>query len=121
MKCQQKNNGLIIVITLLLYLINQQIKTTIPFPSIRMLMCCYFNDVIGSMTFLAYCNIILGLRNINLIKLWQIELLMFACGFYWEIITPLYRLSTVTDYGDFLAYLFGGILYWGILQIQKYL
>lgn len=82
-------------------------------------MSSYFNDIIGSITFMAYTNLILSFRKIILSKLWQIELLMFSCGVFWEFITPIYRADTVSDIFDVLAYMVGGILYWLLVRKEK--
>lgn len=108
----KKFNITIICITLILYSINQCIKTNIPIEPIRWFMICYFNDLIGGITFSAYCNFILSLYNKNKMRLYQIILLMFCCGVFWEYVTPLFRVETVSDPFDILTYIVGGILYW---------
>ena len=79
-------------------------------------MTCYFNDIIGSITFVSYVNLICGLQEYRIAKLWQIELLLLGSGVFWEYITPLFRKNTTTDFWDLLAYLSGGLLYWIILK-----
>lgn len=111
----RKNNLLIIGITIILYIINQIIKTKIPVNAIRWFMSCYFNDTIGGITFIAYCNIIFGFKNKKINKLWQIELLLFFAGLFWEYVTPIFRINTVSDIWDILAYMIGGVLYWLIV------
>ena len=37
---------------------------------------------------------------------------MFCCGVFWEYVTPLFRVETVSDPFDILTYIVGGILYW---------
>lgn len=54
----KKINLIIIGITVVMYLVNQVIKTKIAVEAIRWFMSCYFNDTIGGMTFMAYCNIV---------------------------------------------------------------
>ena len=115
----RRRNGLLIAVTLLLYGINQCFKRDIPHEGLRLFMCGYFNDIVGSITFLAYVNLVLSRGGLALEKLWQILLMMLGCGFFWEVITPLFRKSTVADFWDGAAYLFGGLLYWLILQACK--
>ena len=79
-------------------------------------MCCYFNDFIGSITFVSYVNTVCSFKDYRLEKLWQIELLLFGSGIFWEYITPLFRKSTTTDIWDLLAYLLGGLSYWMITK-----
>lgn len=40
---------------------------------------------------------------------------MLFCSFFWEVITPYFRVDTVADIGDVFAYCFGGFLYWRII------
>ena len=65
--------------------------------AIRWFMTCYFNDMIGGITFTAYCCIFVELYK-------------------GSIITPLYR-NTTSDPWDIVAYMFGGLLYWVIIKI----
>lgn len=116
---QKKKNITIIGITVALYIVNQIIKTRIPIEAIRWFMSCYFNDTIGGMTFMAYCNLIFSFYNRKMIKLWQIELLMFFCGFFWEYLTPLFRKNTVSDVFDIVAYMVGGLIYWIITRKEQ--
>ena len=83
-------------------------------------MCCYFNDVIGSMTFLAYCNLVFIQKNFFLHKMSHIMIMMIICSIFWEIITPLFRVDTVADVGDVFAYCFGGFLYWKTIKDDNY-
>lgn len=112
----KRKNLIIIGITVALYIVNQVIKTRIPIEAIRWFMSCYFNDTVGGITFMAYCNIVFSFYNREMLKLWQIELLMFFCGFFWEYLTPIFRANTVSDVYDICAYMVGGIIYWGITR-----
>lgn len=91
-------------------------KTSISNDAARWFMCCYFNDIIGSITFASYTDLMMGLKKKALDALWKIELLLLCCGFFWEVITPLFRKNTVADIWDIAAYLFGGFLYHCITQ-----
>ena len=112
----RKLNIWIIVITLILYTINQCTKEKICNEAISLFMCGYFNDIVGSITFMAYVNALLEFKQLSINKLWQISLIMLICSFFWEIITPLFRTSTVADFWDAVAYLIGGFFYWLILK-----
>lgn len=116
----RKVNGWLIAGTLVLYVWNQFLKQRIPSDALRLFMAGYFNDIIGSITFPAYVNVVMSFRGISVEKLWQIELMMLGCGIFWEVITPLFRKSTVADIWDMAAYLAGGFLYWGIAVFYKY-
>lgn len=108
----RKTNIVVILITLALYCINQCTKQTISNDLLSKFMCGYFNDTIGSITFIAYVNIVLESKQLCINKLWQIILLMSGCAFFWEVITPLFRKNTTSDFWDVVAYISGGILYW---------
>ena len=112
----KRKNIIIISVTIVIYLINQAIKEQIPIEIVRWFMSCDFNDTIGGMTFMAYCNIVFSFYHRKMVKLWQIELLMLFCGIFWEYITPLYRKNTISDVWDVLSYMIGGFLYWLIIK-----
>lgn len=115
----RKNNIIIIGITVVLYAVNQIIKTKIPIEAIRWFMCCYFNDTIGGITFIAYCNVVFCFYNRKMTKLWQIELLLFFAGLFWEYVTPMFRTNTTSDIWDVFAYMIGGFLYWLIVRKEE--
>lgn len=111
-----RKNIILILITLVIYAINQNVKMSIANDAIRWFMTCYFNDMIGGITFTAYCCIFVQLYKGSIIKLYQIEGILFMSGVFWEYITPLYR-NTTSDPWDIVAYIFGGLLYWVIINI----
>lgn len=108
-----KKNTVLIIITLFFYFLNQSIKNDIENDMLRFFMCCYFNDIIGSITFVSIINMlcIIG-RYHEISKLIYIETIMLSAGLFWEYVTPLFRKNTTSDFFDLLAYLFGGFLYW---------
>lgn len=112
----RSRNLIIIGITIALYIINQIIKSKIPIENIRWFMSCYFNDTIGGITFIAYCNIVFSFYNRKMIKLWQIELILFFAGLFWEYVTPIFRNNTVSDMWDVIAYMIGGLLYFMLIK-----
>lgn len=117
---QKKYNLTIIAITLILYSFNQITKSFIYIKAIKWFMVCYFNDIVGGITFISYCNVICGVFvNRQIIKLLQIEMLMFFCGLFWEYITPIFRKNTTSDIWDILAYMIGGFIYWIIVKRIK--
>lgn len=116
----RKKNLIIIGVTVALYVVNQTIKTKIPIEGIKWFMSCYFNDTIGGITFVAYCNMVFDFYNRELIKLWQILLLMLCAGLFWEYVTPMFRKNTISDIWDVLAYMTGGFLYWLITRKEQY-
>lgn len=114
----RRKNFILILVTIVLYIINQCIKNKIPIEGIRWFMTCYFNDTIGGITFMAYCGLVFEHYHRRMTKLWQIILLMASCGFFWEYITPLFRTNTISDPWDILAYVFGSIIYWLIMRSE---
>ncbi len=77
-------------------------------------MVCYFNDYIGSISFVAFCNALSKkfCHREFFDGLFKILLLLLCCGLFWEFITPMYRKGSVTDLGDIVAYMSGGISYY---------
>ena len=108
----KRKNLILIISTIVLYVINQHIKYRIRVDAIRWYMSCYFNDTIGGVTFMAYCNLIFNHYQKKMIKLWKIGFWMGGCGIFWEYITPVFRKNTISDPWDILAYICGGFLYW---------
>lgn len=115
----KRNNIIIIGMTVAFYVVNQIIKTKISIEVIRWFMCCYFNDTIGGTTFIAYCNMVFGFYKRKMVKLWQIELLLFFAGLFWEYVTPIFRTNTISDIWDVFAYMIGGFLYWLIARKEQ--
>lgn len=115
----KRKNVFLILVTIILYIINQSIKNKISIYGIKWFMTCYFNDIIGGITFMAYCGLVFEHYHRRMTKLWQIVLLMASCGFFWEYITPLFRPNTISDPWDILAYVCGGFIYWLIIR-SKY-
>lgn len=105
-------NLFIILITLTIYILNQYTKTLYNSHFLLWFMSCYFNDIVGSVCFLAYCNIMFELYGIYMKEYKYIFILMLCCSFVWEVIAPLVRKDTVADIFDVLAYLLGGTIYW---------
>ena len=113
-----KKNTLLIIITLSFCFLNQSVKNDIENDMLRFFMCCYFNDIFGSIAFVSIINmlcIIEGYHEIN--KFVYIEIIMFSAGLFWEYVTPLFREDTTSDILDLLAYLLGGFLYWIISRV----
>lgn len=75
---------------------------------------CYFNDFLGGIAFLAYVNYILSFYvkgPIRIRSYYQIFLLSALCSIFWEVITPMFIVSTA-DWMDFVAYTLGATTYW---------
>lgn len=112
----KRKNLILIFVTIILYTINQCIKNKIHINEIKWFMSCYFNDIVGGITFMAYCGIVFEHYRRKMTKLWQVIFLMVNCGFFWEYITPLFRPNTISDPWDILAYVCGGFIHWLIIR-----
>ena len=117
---KRKKDLIIIGITIILYIVNQVIKAKISIELIRWFLLCYFNDTIGGITFTAYCNIVFSIYNRKMVRLWQIELLLFIAGLFWKYVTLVFRTYTVSDAWDIVAYMMGGLIYWLITRKEQY-
>lgn len=51
-----KKNLRIMLMTLVAVLVNKHLKNYISIPWLKWFMTCYFNDLVGGITFIAYCN-----------------------------------------------------------------
>ena len=115
-----KKNIAIIGTTLILYFINQHLKSNISFSFLQWVMSCYFNDFIGGITFVAYCNIFFELHRRPTKNLILIETLLLFSGLFWEYITPIYSHDTISDPWDIVAYMCGGLIYWLLVRRNSY-
>lgn len=80
---------------------------------------CYFNDILGTIVFLLYLSIVLSfLKKDFRFRLIDVILITVVSGLLWEYVTPLYREDTVSDPWDLVAYLFGGICFWGLVKVN---
>lgn len=115
---EKKYNIVIFVVSITLCLINRKIQGIITLYPLHFFLTCYFNDVVGAIGFVAYCNVLLNIFNKSIKKALHIELLMLLCGLFWEYITPLFRNDTTSDILDIVAYMCGGIIYWFVIKIN---
>ena len=111
-----KRDFIIILISVSLYTLNNLFKGSYHQELIQMIMNGYFNDIVGSIAFMAYCNILLSTQKTRINKLSTIIIIMIACGFVWEFLGPLIRHDTYTDLLDFVAYVLGGTIYYYIKE-----
>ena len=115
-----KKDIVIMVVSILLYVLNNIAKGIYSHEYISWFMNCYFNDIVGSMGFIAYCNILLSTQGLKLNKLYIIIIVLLCCGCVWEFLAPLIRSDTYCDLWDFVAYVLGGIIYYYIsFKTQK--
>lgn len=114
----KRANGILILIVILFYCMNQNFKLVVKTRILRLFMMGYFNDVLCGLGFMAYCNIVSNKNQI--VQLYKILLVLIITGFFWEFVTPLYRQDSVTDGFDILAYIVGGIGYWLLYKICRF-
>lgn len=114
-----KKNMAAAAVTFGLYLINRRVRTMAG-GAAGFFLRCYFNDIVGSITFMSLVNIVLlflGFRGIT--DLLRTEGLLLAAGLFWEYGAPLLRSDTVSDPFDILAYMLGGLLYLLIIRLSE--
>ena len=109
-----KKDIIIMIVSILLYVLNNMFKSTYNNDHIYWFMNCYFNDIVGSIAFIAYCNILLSTQGLKLNKLYIIIIVLLCCGCVWEFLAPLIRSDPYCDLWDFIAYVSGGIMYYYI-------
>lgn len=114
-----RKNIVIVLLVLIAYIINQNIKNTISLPFVGSFCRCYLNDLMCGIAFPAYCNILLKTKNKALDKLWMIILLMMICGIIWETIPALAFDHGVSDVFDIISYMTGGFIYYLIIRFSK--
>ena len=80
---------------------------------------CYFNDILAGVVILAYSNllfIVVRKEEHSFRSLIRILFFVFIAGMFWEFIAPMFRRDSVSDLGDIMAYLIGGITYWAMIR-----
>lgn len=113
-------NFILIAMVLVLYILNNSFLKSVKNSVMHYFFVCYFNDLICPLLLLGYSNILLLTVGHELRKIQHILLFCSATSFVWEFIAPIFKRSSVTDYGDILCYLCGGIIYWWIMRVWSY-
>ena len=73
---------------------------------------CYANDIFAGAALAAWADLLLRWGRLPPIRSWrQTVPLLLACGFVWEVATPLWKPGAVFDPWDFLAYQAGALLW----------
>ena len=78
---------------------------------------CHLNDLIAPIFILALSSVLLKWIDYELKELWIIMLIGVFAGIVWEFVTPLFKTSSVADLYDFLCYVIGTMIYYGIKKI----
>jgi len=102
-----------VLLSAVLFYINEAIKFKIKTPYLGYLFRSHYNDFWGGVSFIALVNIILYFSIYNKIKNFKI-ILVFAllCSVFWEVVTPVFVSSSVGDFWDVIAYSLGFTTYW---------
>ncbi len=119
-------NSLILVSCILLFGLNTVflkgvLIDLIPQSFFTVFSICYFNDVLGGISFLAYTNILIWLihPSIEFTRLIHVIIFIGFCGVFWEYAAPAFIKYSTTDPLDICAYVTGGVIYWGIINGTK--
>lgn len=73
---------------------------------------CYFNDILAGIGLISIANILLALAGWKQLPFWASSCLLLFSGTVWECFAPVIKPTAVFDPWDFVAYQFGGLLYW---------
>ena len=117
----RRSNIALSVSIIVLYHLNRLVSPILPSSLFKLFLACYFNDMLCGALIVAYSNFILSFYrgNFYFCKLWQISLLVLACGLFWEFVTPVFRQASIGDPLDIAAYLAGGGMYWLFSRLRK--
>ena len=97
----------------LLYCLNRFTDCFLSVPFLRPFFRYHFNDMLGTVLFSAYWNLLLlwkGFRPWR--RLGQLLLIGCLCAAVWEGVMPLLLPYSTADWLDCIAYLGGAALYW---------
>ena len=108
-----KQNFIIVLLSALLFYVNNLIKYKVEVPYLGYILRNHFNDFLGGIAFITVVNIILYLSKYNRIKKYII-IVMFAilASVFWEVITPIFKSNSYGDILDVLSYVLGFSFYW---------
>ena len=122
MLTQERRRDLLLLLgSLALYGVNQQVKTRVSWPAAEYLLRCHVNDYLGGIAFAAYLNLILSVsrwpeKRLN--RPWQFLVVGVLCGLFWECAAPLFLPHSVGDPWDVAAYVLGMLTY-GALRVRR--
>lgn len=98
-----------------LYVLNRfWLKHAIQLPIVSYILKCHFNDWIGGICIIAYVNIVLAnskYSHCRIQKIGSVALCGLMCGILWEYVFPVFYHRGVSDLGDVIAYVIGGMTY----------
>ncbi|NLL31048.1 MAG: hypothetical protein GX258_08435 [Clostridiales bacterium] len=115
-----KQNILLVLLSAILFYINEGIKFKVDIPYLGYLLRNHYNDFLGGISFMALLNLILLFSKYNKIKKLKLILLVaLGCSIFWEVITPIFLVTSTGDFYDFIAYTLGFTLYWIIKRFKN--
>ena len=109
----------LMVLTLLLYFLNNLFFKKVTTGGLNIFMVGYFNDLICPFFFLSYCNTLLLSVGKEIKKLKWLLVFSFCAGVVWEFVAPIFKKTSVTDVFDLICYLLGTFFYWLVLMIYQ--
>jgi hypothetical protein len=115
-----KQNVFFILLSAILFYINELIKFKVDVPYLGYLLRNHYNDFWGGFSFMALLNVILLFSKYNKIKKLTIILLFgLMCSIFWEVITPIFLVTSTGDFWDFVSYILGFSFYWLIKKLKN--
>lgn len=118
MRKQHSTDFVIIIIGFFCYFLNRfWLKEMVKTPYLGYFLRCHFNDFLAGILFLACYNFFHSrffratFHHDTLLVVLSISLF---CGIMWEYVLPFLFKKGVSDFGDIIAYLCGGMMYYFI-------
>lgn len=113
-------NFLTLISSALFYLINRFWLIPCTDGSLHWFLRCYANDLCAGAVMLAWLDLLLCWGHLPALSSLKATFpFLLVCGFFWEVLSPLWKTTAVFDPWDFLAYQIGGIV-WLFLIKRKY-
>ena len=111
---QPRWGNLLLLICLVLYALNQQVKAWVDLPGLGYLLRFHANDFLDGVAFAACFNLILSLSRWPEKRLCRPGQFIAAglCSLFWEGITPVLLPHSIGDPLDAVAYVLRMLLYW---------
>ena len=101
-----------------LYCCSRFILIPISTGRLHRLLAWYFHDLLAGAAMLLTVNTLLTMaRQAPFLNPLPVSVLILACGFFWEFITPMYLSRSVSDPWDLLAYWCGAM---GCLWLEHF-
>lgn len=114
-----KANPLCMMITIVLYFMNQMVFKKCLTGAVGYFCNCFFNDLICQLFFLSYVQIFLIWAEREIKSYIGFLTVGMSAGLIWEFFAPLINTKAVTDIYDLICYLVGVHIYYVITIIEK--